>query len=179
MPLSPPDRALGDMLVDRQILSLAQLDEAAAIAEAWNVRLGDVILSRNWIEPAAYYQGIAYHFQLPLVDLVHNAPDASLLSAADADVYARRLMIPWSRNEERIVIATAEPGPEALLFARGQWGAGIEFVVASKFDIIWAVQAAFDDVLSHHAVFELAECDPEMSARQVLTPIQVFICFSR
>ena len=61
MPLTPSDRALGDLLVGRRILTLPQLDEATALAETWNVRLGDAILSRNWIEPAAYYQGIAYY----------------------------------------------------------------------------------------------------------------------
>ncbi len=54
MSLSPSDRALGDLLVGRRILTLPQLDEAVALAETWNVRLGDAILARNWIEPAAY-----------------------------------------------------------------------------------------------------------------------------
>ena len=175
MPLSPADRALGDLLVGRRVLTLPQLDEAAAIAEAWNVRLGDAILSRNWIEPAAYYQGIAYYYELPFVDLVRDAPDPSLLRAADADTYARRLTIPWARRDDRIVIATAEPGAETVLFARQRWGTAIEFVVASKFDIVWAVQTAFADVLSHRAVFELAEQDPEMSAQRVFTPAQIVI----
>lgn len=175
MPLSPSDRALGDLLVGRRILTLPQLDEATAVAEAWNVRLGDAILSRNWIEPAAYYQGIAYYYELPFVDLVRDAPDPSLLHAADADTYARRLTMPWARRDDRIVIATAEPGAETVLFARERWGAAIEFVVASKFDIVWAVQTAFADVLSHRAVFELAEQDPEMSAQRVFTPAQVAI----
>jgi cellulose synthase/poly-beta-1,6-N-acetylglucosamine synthase-like glycosyltransferase len=175
MPLSPSDRALGDLLVGRHILTLPQLDEATAVAEAWNVRLGDAILSRNWIEPAAYYQGIAYYYELPFVDLVRDAPDPSLLHAADADTYARTLTIPWVRHDDRVVIATANPGPETVLFARQRWGAAIEFVVASKFDIVWAVQTAFADVLSHRAVFELAEQDPEMSAHRVLTPVQVGI----
>ncbi|MGO9133915.1 MAG: glycosyltransferase family 2 protein, partial [Methylovirgula sp.] len=178
MPLSPSDRALGDLLVGRQILTLEQLDDATAIAEAWNVRFGDAILSRNWIEPAVYYQGIAYYYQLPFIDLVHDEPDRTLLLAADADLYARHLMIPWSRNGDRIVIATADPGPEAVLFARRRWGAAIEFVVASKFDIIWAVQEAFDDVLSQRAVFELAETDPEMSAQHVFSTGQIIVGYA-
>jgi cellulose synthase/poly-beta-1,6-N-acetylglucosamine synthase-like glycosyltransferase len=72
-----------------------------------------------------------------------------------------------------MVIATAEPGPRTVLLARQRWGAAIEFVIASKFDIVLVVQTAFADALSHHAVFELAELDPAMSARQVFTPAQV------
>ncbi len=51
-------------------------------------------------------------------------------------------------------------------------------MVASKFDIVWAVQTAFADALSHRAVFELAERDPEMSAQQVFTPAQVVVGYA-
>jgi cellulose synthase/poly-beta-1,6-N-acetylglucosamine synthase-like glycosyltransferase len=172
-PLSHSDRALGDLLVARRVLSLPQLDEAVRLAERWHVRLGDAILSRNWAEPAVYYHAVAYHYELPFVDLIRNAPDPTLLVAAEADTYARTLMIPWQRRNGQIVIAVAEPGPEAVLYARKRWGTAIEFVVASKFDIVWAIQTAFADALSHRAVYDLAERNPEMSARQVFTPGQI------
>jgi glycosyltransferase XagB len=172
-PLSSSDRALGDLLVARRVLDLPQLDEAVGLAETWHVRLGDAISSRNWVTPAVYYQAVAFHYELPFVDLIRDAPDVTLLSADEADTYARRLTIPWRRSEGRIVIATAEPGPETLLFARKRWGVGTTFVVASKFDIVWAVQTAFADALSHRAVYELAELNPELSAKQVFTPRQI------
>jgi glycosyltransferase XagB len=171
--LSPSDRALGDLLVGRRVITLPQLDEAVALAERWNVRLGDALLTRNWVEPRLYYETYAQNFDLPFVDLVHEPPDRSLLVAADADVYARRLTMPWGRRDGRMIIATAEPGAETVLFARQRWGAAIEFVVASKFDIIFAVQDAFVDALSHRAVFELAELDPIMSAQTVFATGQI------
>lgn len=178
MPLSPADRALGDLLVGRQIITLPQLDEAVALAERWNVRLGDAILSRNWFNAAAYYQGIASYYELPLVDLIRDPPDPALLRSADADTYARYLTIPWRRRDGQLVIATAEPGPETIIFARQRWGASLEFVVVSKFDIVWAVQTAFAAALSYRAVYDLAEHDPEMSARTVMTPAQVVFCYT-
>jgi cellulose synthase/poly-beta-1,6-N-acetylglucosamine synthase-like glycosyltransferase len=173
MPLSPSDRALGDLLVGRRVITLPQLDEAVALAERWNVRLGDALLARDWIAPRLYYETYAQNFDLPFVDLVAEPPDPALLSAADTDVYALRLTMPWRRRDGRLVIATAEPGPETLLFARQRWGAAIEFAVASKFDIIVAIQTAFADALSHRAVFDLAERDPSMSAQTVFTTGQV------
>jgi len=177
MALSPSDRALADLLIGRGIVTLAQHDEAVALAEQWDVRLGDAILSRDWMQPAAYYQGIAYHFELPLIDLIKQPPDPTLLKSADADFYARNLTMPWREQDGRLLIATAEPGPETVLFARKRWGASVQFVVASKFDIAWAVQTAFADALSHSAVFDLAERDPEMSARTVMSPAQVIFCY--
>ena len=96
------------------------------------MRLTDAVLSRAWMAPDRLYEGLAFHFDLPFVDLVHEAPDAALLRAEDADFYARSLMMPWRRREGRIVIATANPGPETVLAARRRWGAAIEFVVSHE-----------------------------------------------
>jgi glycosyltransferase XagB len=178
MPLSPSDRALGDLFAARNIITLPQLDEAVHLAETWNVRLTDAVLSRDWTPPENIYRGLAFYYDLPFVDLINDAPDVRLLRAEDADFYARWLIMPWRRREEgRLVIATAAPGPETVLMARQRWGAQIDFVVASKFGVVWAVQAAFDRALSHRAVFELAELDPAMSARQVFTPGQIVVGF--
>ncbi len=178
MPLSASDRGLGALLVARNILTLPQLDEAVELAETWSVRLSDAILSRNWIRPEVLYRGMADHFDLPFVDLVRAPPDRSLLRAADAESCARQLTVPWIRRDDNIVIATAEPGPDTLLFARRRWGAAIEFAIASKFDIVWTVQSAFAEALSHRAVFELAEQDPAMSAREVFTPTQAIVGYA-
>jgi len=48
---------------------------------------------------------------------------AVLLVAADAESYARHLAIPWGRRDGRVLIATANPGPDMVLHARRQWGA--------------------------------------------------------
>jgi cellulose synthase/poly-beta-1,6-N-acetylglucosamine synthase-like glycosyltransferase len=177
MALSPSDQALADLLVGRRVLTLPQHDEAVALAERWNVRLGDALLSRNWIDPRVYYETYARHFDLPFVDMIAEPPDAALLVAADADIYALRLTMPWRRRDGRLVIATAEPGPETLLFARQRWGTGIEFVVVSKFDIVVTVQTALAGPMSHRAVFELAEIDPQMSARTVFTTGQMIAAY--
>jgi cellulose synthase/poly-beta-1,6-N-acetylglucosamine synthase-like glycosyltransferase len=173
MPISPSDRTLGDLLVGRRLITPAQLDEAVVLAERWSVRLGDALLASNWIEPRLYYEAYAQNFDLPFVDLLDEPPDRALLSADDVDTYAHRLTMPWRRHDGRLAIATAEPGPETLLFARQHWGTAIEFVVVSKFDIVFAIQTAFADSLSHRAVHELAELDPDMSAQTVFTPGQI------
>jgi cellulose synthase/poly-beta-1,6-N-acetylglucosamine synthase-like glycosyltransferase len=173
MELSPSDRALGDLLVARRVLTLDQLDEATDLAETWHVRLSDAILSRNWAEPAVYYQAIAYHFNLPYVDLIEHEPDRTLLMASQADTFTRKLTMPWREEGDRLLIATADPGPETVLLARKLWGSDISFVVVSKFDILWTVQTVFAKEFSHRAVYDLAEINPEMSAQQVFTPGQV------
>jgi cellulose synthase/poly-beta-1,6-N-acetylglucosamine synthase-like glycosyltransferase len=179
MALSPSDLALGDLLVGQRVITLPQLDEAVELAERWNVRLGDALLSRNWVDPRRYYETYAQHFDLPFVDMMRDPPDRKLLRADDTDVYTSRLIMPWRRGDDgRLFIATAMPGPETVLFARGRWGNDIEFIVVSKFDIVYTIQTVFAGALSRRAVSELAELDPEMSARKVLTTPQAVVAYA-
>ncbi len=126
-------------------------------------------MSRWWIRADVFSRALAAYHGLPFVRLADGEPDADLLNAADVDVYLQNLVIPWRRRDGVLQLATCEPGPKMLLFARARWGAAIEFVVASKFDIIEAVQRRFSADLSHGAVHELEETDPEMSARRVIS----------
>ena len=112
-----------------------------------------------------YYETFAQHFDLPFVDLVSEPPDPALLPPSDADIYARAPDHAVAAPRRPHVRGDRRARPGNLLFARQRWGTAIEFVVASKFDIIFAIQTAFADALSHRAVFELAELDPDMSAQ--------------
>jgi cellulose synthase/poly-beta-1,6-N-acetylglucosamine synthase-like glycosyltransferase len=176
-PLSPSDQTLGDLLVDRQVLTLRQFDEATALAEKWHVRLGDAVLSRNWIEPAAYYRALAQHFSLPFLDLAEAPPDSALLTARDADIYNFSLTMPHTLRDGRTLVVTADPGPDTVLYAREQSGAHVDFAVASKFDISWAVQSSFHEALSERAIHALSYRDPVMSAKRVVDTPQMIVAY--
>jgi glycosyltransferase XagB len=171
--LTASDSSTGDHLVEYGLITLAQLDEATRLAEEWGETLSDVLLARNWIRPATYYRSLAQRFGTEYVSLRREAPDPALLDAAEAEDYVRRLTIPWRMRDGHVVVATANPGPEAILYTRSRWGPHAGLVVTSKFDIQWALQDVFSEGYSEKAVFELAERDPGMSAQTVFTPSQV------
>lgn len=173
MALSATDVAIGNRLVQKRLITLAQLDETRTRAEAWNVSLIDVLLTRTWARPLELYRTVAEHFDLPFVNLIDEPPDDALLDPADHDDCARNLVLPWRRVNGRLQIATARPGPEVILFLRRKFGPVFDLVVTSKFDIVWSLQRVFREDLSHRAVYELAEIDPEMSAQRVITTNQI------
>lgn len=171
--LSASDARTGDFLLEQGLITLSQLDEADRLAGSWNVGLTDVLLARNWIKALDFYQLLAQHFGTVLVDLSRQPPDPALLEEADVTDYMRELTLPWCKRDGRIVIATARPGPEALLFARRRYGANMDLVITTKLDVQWAVQYVFSTSFSHRAVYELAEMKPVMSAHRVFTPAQL------
>jgi len=163
---------IGAQLHARGLITLEQIEEALALQKRWGVRFGDVVLARGWVRPVDFYRTLAETFGLPFVDLLKTPPDASLLSEEDADEYARLLLVPWGRVEGRVMVATADPGPEAMLFARRRFGADVRFVVTGKFDVLWTLQREFEERYSRDAVYGLADLDPVNSAKSVVTPSQ-------
>ncbi|CAN7273491.1 glycosyltransferase [Phenylobacterium sp. LjRoot225] len=173
--LNPADEAIGDFLVQRRFITLRQLDEAAKAAIEWKMSLSDVLMAKNWLRPIVFYRALAEQFDLPFVDLSKEPPDPELLDPAMTETYAAQATLPIRRVNGRVVVATARPGVESLLFARRQFGATVDLVVTSKFDILWALQHAFREEQSHQAVYALAETDPLMSAQTVATRGQLAV----
>ncbi|MFM0619724.1 glycosyltransferase family 2 protein [Paraburkholderia nemoris] len=170
---------IGALLVEKTLITPAQREEALQLARRWNVRFGEVVVAMGWIKSLDLYRTLAAHVGVPFVDLSAQPPDATLLDPADAALYAGRLTMPWRRQENgRLIVATADPGAGTVEFAREKWGNGIEFVVTSKFDIIWTTQRVFEAYLSHEAVHSLDERDPVMSAKRIVTAPQLIFIYA-
>lgn len=170
--ISPDDSWTGNFMLEQGMISLSQLDHAIDLSEQYDSPLTDVIMAQNWLRPIDYYRQLAARFDLPLIDLSRDLPEAGLINEAEVADCARHLTLPWRREGECLVVATARPGPAAVLFARRRWGKSVRFVVTAKFDILWALQRLFSERHSDFAVHQLADRDPEMSARTVVTPGQ-------
>lgn len=162
-------RQLGGILLEQGLLSGDQLQEALVLQRRWGSRLGDIVLAKGWVRALDFYTALADHYGRPFVNLIDQRPAPELLRRADIPRYTELLVLPWKREGERMLLATADPGPQVEAFARERWGAAFDFVITSKFDIIWLLQHNQDDYLSEQAVNELAERMPERSARLVFT----------
>ena len=162
-------KPLGVILRERGLLTERQLAEALQLQRHWGSRLGDIILAKGWVSALDFYTALAAHYRRPFVNLLVDRPVPELIHSEDISHYTELLVLPWKRHKGRMVLATADPGSGVEAFARERWGDAVEFVVTSKFDIIWLLQHHQDDYMSEQAVYELADRKPEQSARMVFT----------
>jgi len=167
-PISAPLRPLGEILVEKGLISSQQLEEALRLRGEWGSRLGDVILSTGWVRPLEFYCALADHFGLAFVDLMNDPVDDALVDQDKLLEYTQHLYIPWKRVNGALLVATAEPGSEAMA-AIAAADPAVRFVVTSKFDIIWELQRVGERRFSHLALYRLAEKAPAHSARVVVT----------
>lgn len=164
---------IGDLLVTKGLLSNDQLAEALQLQHHWGTRIGDIILAKGWVRAPDFYHTLADHLDRPFIDLFKEPPDHALMENSDLTHYTELLVLPWRRDENKVILAIADPSPAALAFVQKRFGRNVDFVVTSKFDIIWLVQQNAVNYLNNTARFALIERDPEHSANHVFTSAQL------
>jgi cellulose synthase/poly-beta-1,6-N-acetylglucosamine synthase-like glycosyltransferase len=164
---------LGEHLIKLEVLTATELETALSLQKKWGTRLGDIILAKGFCRAYDFYSALADHFNCPFVDLLKNNPEPSLLNTKDLAEYADLLVMPWKKEGNTTVLAVADPSKKVIDFSIERFGKDIDFVITSKFDIIWLLQNNADDFFSKSAVNELAERKPMHSARQVFTNSQL------
>lgn len=164
---------IGKLLLDKGLLSRTQLDEALLLQNRWGTRLGDIILAKGWVRAPDFYQTLAEHLDRPYVDLFSEPPDSTLMVNSDLTSYTELLVIPWRKVEGKTVVAIADPSIAAMRFIQKKFGKDVDFVITSKFDIIWLVQKSAKNYLNDTALFALSERDPEHSANHVFSAAQL------
>ncbi|MEN8170297.1 MAG: glycosyltransferase family 2 protein [Pseudomonadota bacterium] len=164
---------MGNLLLAKGLISKEQLQEALQLQQRWGTRLGDILLAKGWVRAIDFYHTLADHLEKEYVDLFSEPLDAQLLSNDDLSHYTELLVLPWRVVNGRVIVALADPGEAALSYIRERYGSETDYVITSKFDIIWMVQRHADGYLDTMARFALSERDPEHSAQTVFSVKQL------
>ncbi|MBL4774504.1 MAG: glycosyltransferase [Mariprofundus sp.] len=168
---------IGDLLLEKGLLTEAQMTELLEIQKQWGTRLGDIILAKGWVRPYLLGQVLAEHFDKPNVDLMVDRPDESLINRDELSTYSENLFVPWRREDGLLKVAVVDVNPELLELVGVVVAEPFDFVITSKFDIIWLLQDIGNQFYSEKAVHELANKQPEYSASEVFTVPQLVFVF--
>jgi cellulose synthase/poly-beta-1,6-N-acetylglucosamine synthase-like glycosyltransferase len=164
---------LGEILIQNGQISPVQLEEALLVQKEWGSRLGDVIMAKGWVSSKNFYRTLAEHFHVPFVDLTREPAEPSLLKTKLYGEYLEQLVIPYKHHDGRLIVAIADIGETSQAFADREFGTDVDYVMTSKFDIIWHLQNSGNDYFSQHAVHSLSFARPKQSAKQVFTAQQL------
>jgi cellulose synthase/poly-beta-1,6-N-acetylglucosamine synthase-like glycosyltransferase len=170
--VAPP--RIGDLLISKGLITEEQLKDALQLQKKWGSRLGEILIAKGYISAFKFYQVLADVNSRAFVNLMKDRPDEKLLSAEDIEIYSELLVLPWKKIGEVTYVATANPSEKVLEFARSRFGEKVDFVVTSKFDILWELQINMGQVYSDNAVYQLAKKNPENSAQRVFATWQLF-----
>ena len=134
-------RQLADILLESGLLDETQLAAAYDERQRVGRSLGRVLVDRNVISEAQLVSALAHQIGLPFVDLADYAVDGSAVALVPPAVCRRHVVLPIGYDAGRLVLAMADPANVfALDDVRSLSGLEPRPVVATREDLVMAIE---------------------------------------
>ncbi|HEY8378389.1 MAG TPA: ATPase, T2SS/T4P/T4SS family, partial [Nannocystis sp.] len=138
---------LGELLVHRDLISLAQLQRAQSEQRALGKKLTTVLLRLGFISERQLSQFLAEHFKVPYFDFATHEIDPAVIRTVDKSIAVRHLAIPVQRAGSKLVVAMADPNNMlAIDDLKFHTGLNIDAVVSLESAIEAAIARYYDRV---------------------------------
>ena len=139
--MAPSDRSIGDVLVDRGVITAAQLEWAAAQGAS---NAATALLEARIVTEAQVIAAAADHLGVPFADLAAQPPDPSLAARLNEEVARRARAVPISGDATSLTVAVADPTDADLMtWLARQAGTAVRAAIAVPSAITEALDALY------------------------------------
>lgn len=140
-----PTIRLGEELVQSNLISPANLDEALVQQAQSGKRLGEVLVEKDLLKRKDLVTALSSQYRLPEVDLCRYNFDLEAINYLTYDKAIKNLVIPISKTADRILVAIADPASNNIMEnISACLGIPVDFVIADEGDIKWAIQKYYN-----------------------------------
>ncbi len=139
-------RRLGDLLLDRRFISIAQLDAALEEQKRTRMPLGQVLLDLGLISQDRLTQALGVQFRLETREIDPYRVSLAAIGAMPRDIAVANQAFPLEilPNGSLAVAVESPPSPQALLAMEQAAGRSIELYLATQSDLAFAIRRGFD-----------------------------------
>lgn len=135
---------LGQILIDFNLITQAQFEEALKVHDHSNKRIGEVLIDLGYISESQLVQVLEFQLGVPHIDLSHYNLDQRLTRYIPENVARRHRVVPIEKNENVLKVAMVDPLDifaidDIKLKARYK----IEALIASVSDIDKAIEELY------------------------------------
>jgi hypothetical protein len=132
---------IGQILIEKGLITAAQLEEALADRGDSYLRLGEILAAKGWLDEDALLDCLAEQYHVPVVDLARTRPDPDCIEVMGLGYCLSRLILPLFRKGDRLVCAVSDPLENALFQAiEDAKGLHIDIVLATPTEIKAAIE---------------------------------------
>jgi type IV pilus assembly protein PilB len=131
---------IGQILVERGLVTEEQLQTALAERGDSYLRLGEILSAKGWVTEEGLLACLAEQYHLPVVDLDRTFPDREAIDILGLGYCLARLVLPICRRGDLLVCAVSDPLDNALFQA-------IEDTRQTKIDIVLATPSAIREAI--------------------------------
>jgi type IV pilus assembly protein PilB len=158
-PAEGSKRLLGEILVERQQLTPAQLSEALVQQRVSGKRLGQLLVELGALDERDLAEALGEHFGVPVVDLRREAPEEAAIARIPERTARSLSVVPLKLVDGILEVAVADPSDQLGRDLHQVAGVPIRMIVASTSDIRRATDRGYRALAAlqqHVAAFQAA-----------------------
>jgi type IV pilus assembly protein PilB len=103
-------KPLGQILVEKGVITAQQLRDALEKQQGTTLRIGELLVSLGYADRRAVYEALAEQLGVPYIDLSRADIDINVATLLPRDLAEKYQCIPVGRGDGTIKVAMAEPG---------------------------------------------------------------------
>ena len=134
---------LGDLLIEKGLITPEQLDLVLAEQQENGGKLGELLVTMNILDPHVLADGLATYFGLVVVDLRRENVDPAVIALVPESMAREQLAIPVRSEADGLYIAVAEPSDELRSLLAKTTGKPVHLMIAPMSDITWALDTNY------------------------------------
>jgi type IV pilus assembly protein PilB len=134
---------LGDLLLEKKMITSAQLDQALAEQKELGGKLGELLVNMGALDAQVLADALAEYFGLVVVNLRRDNVDPDVISLVPEELARQQLAIPVRLEGDGLYVAVAEPSDELRNLLATTTKQKVNLMIAPTSDIIWALDTNY------------------------------------
>jgi type IV pilus assembly protein PilB len=134
---------LGDLLIEKGLITEEQLDAVLAEQQETGGKLGELIITMHILDPHVLAQALSEYFGLVVVDLRRDNVDPAVINLVPESMAREQLAIPVRSEDDGLYVAVAEPSDELRAQLSKTTGRPVHLMIAPMSDIVWALDTNY------------------------------------
>lgn len=134
---------LGDLLLEKNLITGEQLEQALTEQQETSGKLGEILVSMGALDAQVLAEALADFFGLVVVNLRRDNVDPAVISLIPETMAREQLAIPVRSEENSLYVAVAEPSDELRSLLSSTSKRNVSLMIAPVSDIIWAIDSNY------------------------------------
>ncbi|MBC7234743.1 MAG: glycosyltransferase [Chloroflexi bacterium] len=171
-------KRLGELLLQRGLITEEQLERALKVQAREKVRLGQILVSLGFINRLALAQALAEQLGLPFRNMLLDPPPDDLVRQLDAETLLELGAVPLMMAEDHAVVGFTDPLDNAARRTMERLlGKPVRPAVISEYDLEWVLEQVYREERLKESISGLYYRHPTDSAFGTPTDRQILAIY--
>jgi type IV pilus assembly protein PilB len=166
----PYQGRLGQLLLEKKLVTQDQLDRALLEQSQSGGKLGEVLVAMGVLDNQALASELATFFGLTVVNLRRDNVDPAVIALVPEELAREQMLIPVRLEDNSLYVAVAKPTDQMRDYLQELTGHKVILMIAPPSDITWAIDSNYRAISNVGTLVQAFEAVEESRRRSTNEP---------